>query len=98
MNRLAGRLAGHVRANTIAYIALACSLGGTSYAALSLPAGSVGARQLQNQSITQMKLDPRSIVGSVRYWASVSAQGKILASSRPARIVASVVQDQITWG
>jgi hypothetical protein len=33
----------------------------------------------------------------VRAWASVNGQGKIVASSGGARIVASVGADQITW-
>ena len=41
------RLVAHARRNAIAYLALFVALGGTSYAAFSLPAGSVGARQLQ---------------------------------------------------
>ena len=41
----------HLRGNAVAYIALFVALGGTSYAAINLPAGSVGTRQLQNQAI-----------------------------------------------
>ena len=46
----------HIKANLVAYLALFIALGGTSYAAFSLPAGSVGKRQLQNRSI-----DPSSL-------------------------------------
>ena len=48
----------HLRGNAVAYIALFVALGGTSYAAISLPAGSVGNRQLQNRAIDAAKLNP----------------------------------------
>ena len=60
----------HLRKNVVAYVALFVALGGTSYAAVSLPAGSVGNRQLKNHSITPIKLDPGSIAGYVRDWAA----------------------------
>jgi hypothetical protein len=43
-------------ANVAATIALFVALGGTSYAALSLPAGSVGTKQLKNGAVTRAKL------------------------------------------
>jgi len=67
----------------IAILALVISLGGTSYAAFSLPAGSVGARQLRNRSIDPVKLDRRFTSAVVRYWALVDGNGHVLASSRP---------------
>ncbi len=87
----------HVRSNAIAYLALFVALGGTSYAALELPANSVGGRQIRNHVISPVKLNPKYIAGSVRAWASVNAKGKIVASSGGASIVASVGADQITW-
>lgn len=39
-----------------AYLALFVALGGTSYAAASLPRNSVGTKQLQNQSVTGAKV------------------------------------------
>jgi hypothetical protein len=36
-----------IRKNLIAYLALFVALGGTSYAAVSLPGNSVGTRQLR---------------------------------------------------
>ena len=65
-----------IRHNAIALIALFVALGGTSYAAFSLPANSVGTKQVRNGaitttkiangSITASKLDSRSLGGSVR--------------------------------
>ena len=43
------RLLAHARRNAVAYVALFVALGGTSYAAFSLPAGSVGAREIKNR-------------------------------------------------
>ena len=78
------RLLGHARSNVVAYLALVLAglaLAGGAYAALSLPAGSVGARQIRNHSIGPVKLDPRAIGGFVRHWARVDATGTIVASS-----------------
>jgi hypothetical protein len=88
------KLIGHLRANTIAYLALFVALGGTSYAAVSIPAGSVGTKQLRNGavtskklakgSVTPAKLNSRSIAGAVVFWARIDNAGGLLASSRPA--------------
>jgi hypothetical protein len=40
-------------ANVTVTIALFVALGGTSYAAFSLPAGSVGTKQLKNGAVTK---------------------------------------------
>ncbi len=65
------RLLHHIRHNVVAYIALFIALGGSSYAVVNLPANSVGPRQLRNHTITPVKLDPKSIAGSVRAWVDV---------------------------
>jgi hypothetical protein len=74
------RLSRHLRGNVIAYLALFVALGGTSYAAINLPAGSVGARQIKNNSITPAKFDPSKISASVRYWVVINGNGRVLAS------------------
>jgi hypothetical protein len=51
-------------ANVIATIALFVSLGGASYAAIELPAGSVGARQLRRGAVTAAALGFPLAVGS----------------------------------
>jgi hypothetical protein len=81
------RIVRDLRGNAVAYLALFVALGGTSYA-LSIPANSVGTRQLKNHSITPIKLDPSKIGASVRAWALVGPNGALIAS-RPkgARIV-----------
>jgi hypothetical protein len=70
----------HLRSNLVAYLALFVALGGTSYAALKIPAGSVGNRALKNHSITPIKFDRTQIAGYVRYWAVIGSGGEILGS------------------
>lgn len=87
------KLLNHLKHNLVAYLALFVALGGTSYAAISLPTGSVGTRQLRNGAVTNKKLakgavgagdlDRKSIAGYVRAYAQIDGQGQIL-SSRPA--------------
>jgi hypothetical protein len=75
---------GHLRANVIAYLALFVALGGTSYAAISIPRSSVGTAQLRNGAVTGNKLSKRSIAGSVVFWARIDQNGQVLSSSEPA--------------
>jgi hypothetical protein len=49
-------------ATVIAVLALFVALGGTSYAALQLPKGSVGAKQLKKNAVTSPKVKPGSLV------------------------------------
>ena len=65
------RVVQHIRSNVVAYVALFVALGGTSYAALKLPANSVGTKQIKNHSITPIKLDPSKTGAVVRFWAVV---------------------------
>ena len=92
----------HVRSNAVAYVALFVALGGTGYAALHLPANSVGNRQIQNGAITPVKIDRHLITGSVRAWAEVSASGKVLAGEGGPKAVARTGPDTlgqylVTW-
>jgi hypothetical protein len=68
----------HIRRNVIAYLALFVALGGTSYAALTLPGNSVGARQIRNHSIAPIKLDRREFGAYVRYWAQIAPGGQVV--------------------
>ena len=93
----ARRIWRHVRANTVAYIALFVALGGTSYAATQLPANSVGARQIKNHSITPIKLNPSDIGASVRFWAVINDRvgngaGHSIAATRNSDRVGSDVR------
>ena len=75
----------HMRSNAVGYLALFVALGGTSYAAIGIPVGSVGTRQLRNGAVTPKKLDGHSITGYVAFWAKVYNTGAVVASSRPAK-------------
>jgi hypothetical protein len=82
----------HFRGNVVAYLALFVALGGTGYAAISVPRNSVGTRQLRNGAVTEKKLakgavtatklDSRSIAGSVVFWAEIRQDGSVARSSQ----------------
>ncbi|MEA2391318.1 MAG: hypothetical protein QOK31_1427 [Solirubrobacteraceae bacterium] len=46
----------------MAYVALFVALGGTSYAALRLPANSVGSKQIRNNAVSSSKVHDRSLL------------------------------------
>jgi hypothetical protein len=48
----------------VSVIALVAALGGTSYAALSLPKNSVGTKQLKNNAVTTKKIKNGAVTGS----------------------------------
>jgi hypothetical protein len=51
----------------VAVVALIVAIGGTSYAAFTLPKGSVGTAQLKNRAVTNAKLDKNSVgTGKIR--------------------------------
>jgi hypothetical protein len=85
------RLIAHLRSNLVAWIALFVALGGTGYAAISIPRNSVGAAQIRNRSITPVKLNPKSIGGSVRAWAIIRANATVVASGRRPSVSAGLV-------
>ena len=64
-------------ANIIATLALFIALGGTSYAALSLPKNSVGSKQLKKNAVTNTKISKGAVSRSkIRNDAVTSAQVK----------------------
>ena len=52
-----------LRGNTIALLALFVALGGTTYAATSLPKNSVGAKQLKKNAVTNPKIKNNAVNG-----------------------------------
>jgi hypothetical protein len=94
------KLVTFVRHNAIALLALFVALGGTSYAALNLPANSVGSKQIRNRSITPVKLDPSSIAASVKAWAIVYGDAtSATAGPSSSRVHVQSLADgeSITW-
>lgn len=83
------------------------ALGGTSYAAINLPANSVSTRQLKNGSVTTnklangsvtpKKLDGKLIGGTVLHWARINNDGRVLSGSRGARSTVSADQYTVDW-
>lgn len=95
------RIVRHLRGNAIAYLALFVALGGTSYAAFSIPANSVGTRQLKNNSVTPIKLDQSKIGASVRAWAVVQNGTTVVAARPEARILSwdpTFGAGVVSWG
>ena len=94
------RILHHVGDNAIAYLALFVALGGTSYAAYSLPANSVGQAQIRNHAIDPVKFDTRSINGSVRAWAIVGSAGRVIAGGGKPKVgpPSTPGSYEIRWG
>jgi hypothetical protein len=88
-----------IRHNAIALAALFVALGGTSYAALSIPAGSVGTRQLKNRAVTAAKLNPTSLAASVRAWANLSWAGgwRVQASTSDIHVATASFGEVVSW-
>jgi hypothetical protein len=53
-----------LRGNTIALLALFLALGGTTYAAVSLPANSVGTKQLKKNAVTPAKIKKSAVTNA----------------------------------
>jgi hypothetical protein len=95
------RIVRHLHANVVAYVALFVALGGTSYAAVTLPANSVGTRQLRNHAVTPAKLSSRYIAAYVRAWAVIQGGTKVIAARPRARVVSwdpSFAAGMVSWG
>jgi hypothetical protein len=102
------RIRTHIRGNLVGYLALFVSLGGSSYAAITLPASSVGTKQLRtgavtskkiaNGSITPSKLNGQMLGGSIRNWAHVAENGQVLAGSRGIHATLAGAEYTLTWG
>jgi hypothetical protein len=92
----------HLRRNVIAYLALTIALlglGGAAYAAIQLPNGSVGERQLKNKVIDPVKYDPTFTSGFVRRWATVNPNGTIASTSpNGTSISTGTGKAEVTWG
>lgn len=52
----------HLARNAVSYLALFVAMGGTSYAAFSLPANSVASRQIRANAVSSAKVKDRSLL------------------------------------
>ena len=94
------RLLDHVRGNVVAYVALFVALGGSSYAAFSLPAGSVGTSQLRSGAVTPTKLNSK-IGAYVRAWAVIQGGNQVIAARPRARVSSwdpNFAAGVVNWG
>jgi hypothetical protein len=95
------RIFDHLRGNLVAYLALFVALGGTSYAAFSLPKGSVGTAQLRKHSVTPIKLDSGKIGAYVRAWAVIQGGNKVIAARPRAQVTSwdpTFAAGVVSWG
>src|SRR5579862_6895337 len=83
----------HLRRNAVAYLALFVALGGTSYAAVSIPRNSVGTNQLKNKAVTGPKVKRHSLTAADFQAHSLPAGPK--GATGPAGLSASVVHDDL---
>jgi hypothetical protein len=65
----------------VAIVALVVALGGTSYAAFSLPKNSVGTKQLKNGAVTTNKIKNGAVTGSKMSFAGVTVPNALHAGS-----------------
>ncbi len=75
-------------ANVVATLALFIALGGVSYAAVALPAGSVGTRQLKNHAVTLAKINTRARAALTGRTGRPGAQGAPGGQGPPGTAVA----------
>ena len=96
------RVLAYLRHHALAALALVCSLlslAGASYAAFSLPAGSVGTRELKNGAVTAAKLNPTSVAASIRAWANLTWAGgwHVQASSSDIHVATTGFGEVVSW-
>jgi hypothetical protein len=86
------KLHAHVRANAVGYVALFVALSGTAVAASTLPAGSVGTRQLQDRAVTGSKVARNTLVGAN---IKVSTLGTVPNAARLGHLQPSAFQSRV---
>jgi hypothetical protein len=97
------RLIHHANRHSVGYVALVCSmlaLGGASYAAIKIPNGSVGEKQIKNHVIDPVKWDTTYVTDFIRRWARVNADGSLGTASSFAQsaAVGGPGSYDVTWG
>ena len=79
----------------VAIIALVLSLGGTSYAAIVLPAGSVGTKQIKKNAVVGSKVKNGSLTTSDISSASLSKLGRVAVAFRSQMVTSQVSSARI---
>ena len=90
-----------LRSQSLGAAALFVALGGTGYAAITIPKNSVGAAQIRNHSITPVKFNNTAINGSVRAWAIIGTTGNVIASGGHPKVTTNISipgDYSIDWG
>jgi hypothetical protein len=75
------RIITYLKQNALAAVALFVALGGTGYAAVTLPRNSVGTRQLRHGAVTLHKIKRGTLGQRILFTAEVSGFGRVLSSS-----------------
>ena len=83
----------HLRQQCVAYLALFVALGGTSYAATNLPAGSVGSKQLKKNAVTTVKIEKGAVTASKIDTKGLTVPLAQAADSAPPLAYAHILSD-----
>lgn len=93
------RIATYLNQHALAAAAFVCSilaLAGSSYAAFT-----ISGSQIRNHTINPVKLNPKFINGSVRAWAIVGPNGRVIAGAGKPKVTVTVAAPGnygIKWG
>lgn len=96
---MTARILEYLRHHALAATAFVCSilaLASSSYAAFT-----ISGSQIQNHTISPIKFNPRYINGSVRAWAIVSPDGKVIRGKGGPRVTLQFGDPgayQLRWG
>lgn len=81
----------------VALVALSVALAGTGYAAFTVPANSVGTKQLKNDAVTTEKLKNRAVTGPKLNLSGVTVPNAAHANRATSALSASTVGSEVNW-
>jgi len=85
-------------ANVAATLALFVALSGTAYAAVKLPANSVGTKQLKNKAVTPAKVAPKTVARFKGQRGPTGPSNAYFDSSTPTALVFVPAGDYAVYG